>query len=60
MNLFKNKKKRIIFEFEDYDNGFNITAKVEGDVSDAHIYGIKQFIDEKINKAKPNGKNRRK
>lgn len=60
MNLFKSKKKRIIFEFEDFDNGFNITAKTEGDVSDKHIYGIKQFIDEKINKAKSNGKNRRK
>ena len=58
------KKSKIIFEFEDREDGFNISTKTKGVIFDDYIYGLKQLIDEKIKEAnkvkKANGKNKRK
>lgn len=58
------KKSKIIFEFEDREDGFNISTKTKGVIFDDYIYGLKQLIDEKIKEAnkvkKANDKNKRK
>ena len=54
--MFK-KKPKIIFEFEELKDGFNIIVKTERKVCDGYIYGIKEFVDKRI---KEYGKNRRK
>jgi hypothetical protein len=60
----KKKNPKITFEFENVDSGFTITVYTEGDLVDDYVYGLKTFIDEKIEQAnknkKNNGKNRRK
>lgn len=55
--MFK-KRTKMIFEFEEVEGGFTIKVKTKGNVCDKHVYGIKQFIDEKIKAS--NGKNKRK
>lgn len=46
--MFKKKNPKITFEFEEVKGGFMISVKTDGKIVDDHIYGLKNFIDEKI------------
>lgn len=52
-----NKKRKLIFEFEDKENGIMVNTKVKGKLKLKDILCAKQVID---NKLKDNGKNKRK
>lgn len=43
-----NKKKQLIFEFEDDEKGILVTAKTKGDLNLNHILAAKSFIDERL------------
>lgn len=51
-----NKKRKLIFEFEDDEKGTMVTTRVRGDLKFGDILCAKQVID---NKVKDNGKNKR-
>lgn len=52
-----NKKRKLIFEFEDKENGIMVTTKVKGKLKLNDIFCAKQVIEEKL---KINGKDKRK
>lgn len=52
-----NKKRKLIFEFEEDEKGIMVTTRVKGKLKLADILCAKQVID---NKVKDNGKNKRK
>ena len=52
-------KAKIIFEFDNKDDGIIVTAKTKGRVYDAHVMAVKKFVDERIKESKKN-ENRRK
>lgn len=52
-----NKKRKLIFEFENKENGIMVKTKVKGKLKLADILCAKQVIDNKI---KDNGKDKRK
>ena len=52
-----NKKRKLIFEFEEDEKGIMVTTRVKGKLKPADILCAKQVID---NKVKDNGKNKRK
>ena len=52
-----NKKRKLIFEFEDDENGTMVTTRVKGKLKLGDVLCAKQVID---NKVKDNGKNKRK
>lgn len=52
-----NKKRKLIFEFEDDERGTMVTTRVKGNLKLGDILCAKQVID---NKVKDNGKNKRK
>ena len=56
MNLI-NKKRKLIFEFEDDENGTMVTTRVKGNLTLNDILCAKQVIDGKL---KDNGKDKRK
>lgn len=56
MNLI-NKKRKLIFEFEEDEKGIMVTTRVKGNLKFGDILCAKQVID---NKVKDNGKNKRK
>ena len=51
------KKRKLILEFEDKENGIMVTTRVRGKLKVADISCAKQLIE---NKLKEYGKNRRK
>ena len=44
-----NKKKQLIFEFEEDEKGILVSAKTKGKLNDNHILAAKSFIDKRIN-----------
>ena len=52
-----NKKRKLIFEFEEDEKGIMVTTRVKGKLKLEDILCAKQVID---NKLKDNGKNKRK
>lgn len=53
---FINRKRKLIFEFENDEKGIMVTTKVRGKLTLNDILCAKQVID---NKVKENGKNKR-
>lgn len=43
-----NKKKQLIFEFEDDEKGILVTTRVKGDLTYNHVLCVKSFIDNRI------------
>ena len=52
-----NKKRKLIFEFEDKENGILVSTKVKGKLKLGDVLCAKKLID---NKVKDNGKDKRK
>lgn len=52
-----NKKRKLVFEFEDDEKGIMVTTRVKGNLKLADILCAKQVIDSKV---KDNGKDKRK
>ena len=52
-----NKKRKLIFEFEDSEKGIMVTTRVKGRLNLNDVLCAKQVIDNKI---KDNGKDKRK
>lgn len=52
-----NKKRKLIFEFEDKGTGIMVKTKVKGKLKPADVICAKQLID---NRLKDNGKDKRK
>lgn len=52
-----NKKRKLIFEFEDKETGIMVKTKVKGKLKPADVICAKQLIDSKL---KGNGKDKRK
>lgn len=51
-----NKKRKLIFEFEDSNNGILVTTRVKGKLTLKDVLCAKQVIDGKLN----DGKDKRK
>lgn len=43
-----NKKKQLIFEFEEDEIGILVTAKTKGKLNNNHVLAAKSFIDNRI------------
>ena len=43
-----NKKKQLIFEFEDDERGILVTTKTKGDLTYDHVLAAKSFIDNRV------------
>lgn len=52
-----NKKRKLIFEFEDDEKGIMVTTKVKGKLTLKDVLCAKQVIDSRL---KDNGKDKRK
>ena len=52
-----NRKRKLIFEFEDKDTGILVSTKVKGNLKLKDILCAKEVIDSRL---KDNGKNKRK
>lgn len=52
-----NKKRKLIFEFEDAENGTMVTTRIKGKLKLGDILCAKDMINKKVNK---NVKNKRK
>ena len=57
MKLLNNTRK-LIFEFEDDENGIMVTTRVKGNITLNDILCAKQVIDEKVKGVKANVKNK--
>ena len=55
--MLLNKKRKLIFEFEDSENGVFVTTRVKGKLTLKDVLCAKQVIIEKL---KDNGKDKRK
>ena len=55
-----NKKRKLIFEFEETDKGIMVTTRVKGKLNLNDVLCAKQVIDNKLKELKSNGKNKRK
>ena len=55
-----NKKRKLIFEFEDSDKGIMVTTRVKGKLNLNDVSCAKQVIDNRLKELKSNGKNKRK
>ena len=53
----RNKKSKLIFDFEEDEKGIMVTTKVRGKLTFDYILCVKELIDKKI---KENVKNKRK
>jgi hypothetical protein len=43
-----NKKKQLIFEFEEDEKGILVSAVIKGKLNDNHVLAAKSFIDNRI------------
>ena len=43
-----NKKKQLIFEFEEDEKGILVSAVIKGKLNDNHVLAVKSFIDNRI------------
>lgn len=55
-----NKKRKLIFEFEETDKGIMVTTRVKGKLNLNDVLCAKQVIDNRLKELKSNGKNKRK
>lgn len=55
-----NKKRKLIFEFEETDKGIMVTTRVKGRLNLNDVLCAKQVIDNRLKELKSNGKNKRK
>lgn len=55
-----NKKRKLIFEFENDEKGIMVTTKVKGKLNLNDVLCAKQVIDNRLKELKSNGKNKRK
>lgn len=55
-----NKKRKLIFEFEETDKGIMVTTRVKGKLNLNDVLCAKKVIDNRLKELKSNGKNKRK
>lgn len=52
-----NKKRKLIFEFEDAEKGIIVKSRIKGNITLNDVLGAKKLIEDRL---KNNGKNKRK